>query len=120
MKSKEEDLEYEMPEYNNFFISGLLGMVNGEILSRDIKDVSFLESLCSYLFKLRKGRIASSNLTLKNYDLPDIFSYKESEVFDHPLLNSSKIIYKGQRENFEMAYVKTQTGIYRFVNLEKN
>lgn len=120
LKLRENEEDYQQLEYNSFFISGLLGLLKGEILSREIKDVNFLESLCAYVLKLRKGRINSEDLELKSYESLDVFNYKEGEAFNHPLLNSAKLIYKGQRENFEMAYIKTQTGIYRFVNLLKN
>lgn len=114
------DKEYKIVESSNFFIAGIMGILKGEVVSREIKDMDFLESLCSYIVKLRKGRIDSINLELNEYKLPSIFNYKEGEVFVHPLLNSSQIIYKGNRENFEIAYVKTRTGIYRFINLDRN
>lgn len=114
------DEGFGIEESGNFFIAGITGILKGEVVSREIKDIVFLESLCSYLVKLRKGRIDSINLELNEYKLPSIFDYKEGEVFIHPLLNSSQIIYKGNRENFEIAYVKTRTGIYRFINLDRN
>lgn len=120
LKARENEGVYETLKSKNFFVSGLLGLVKGEILSREVKDINFLESLCNYLLKLRKGRIDSKDLELKNYEFLDVFNYKEGEVFNHSLLNLAEVIYKGQREKFEMAYIKTQTGIYRFVNLLKN
>lgn len=112
--------EYNFEMCNNFFTSGLFGVVSGKVTSNEIKDIRFLESMSSYIVKLRKGRIDTDDLDLTNYVIPSIFDYGENEVFVHPLLNQSKIIYKGQRENFEIAYVKTRTGIYRFVKLNKN
>ena len=105
---------------STFFTCGVLGVVNEEVESNEIKDIRFLESLCSYVSKLRKGRIDIDDLDVTNYSTIDIFSYDENEVFSHPLLNQSKVIYKGQREKFEVAYVQTRTGIYRFVNVNKN
>ena len=74
----------------------------------------------SYIVKLRKGRIETGTLDITGSTMPSIFDYKQDDVFIHPLLNQSKIIYKSQRESFEIAYVKTRTGIYRFVELNKN
>ena len=120
LKDEENQEEFETEQNTNFFISGLLGVISEEVESRDIKDVKFLESLCTYISRLRKGRIDIDDLKFKRKDLPNIFSFDQGHVFSHPLLNKAQIIYKGKRDTFEMAYVKTQTGIYRFVNLEKN
>lgn len=117
LKNKEQN---EVENCNSFFTCGLLGIINGEAESNEIKDIRFLESLCSYIAKLRKGRIDIDGLDLTKHVSIDIFSYNENEMFSHPLLNQSKVIYKGQRENFEVAYVQTRTGIYRFVNVNKN
>ena len=115
-----DEKEYKLEMYTNFFISGLLGIISGDLVSNEIKDIRFLDSLCSYISKLRKGRIDTDDLDLTDYTMPSIFDYGENELFSHPLLNKSQIIYKGQRERFEIAYVKTRTGIYRFVKLNKN
>lgn len=123
LKDEEDDdgrERLDLEETSNFFIGGLQALVLGEVKSKEIKDVRFLESLSTYIARLRKGRIDLDDLKIKSDDLPDVFDYKEGDMFSHPLLNRSQIIYKGEREGFEMAYVKTQTGIYRFVNLEKN
>lgn len=112
--------ENQSKNCNSFFICGLIGILDEDVKSNEIKDIRFLESLCSYLSKLRKGRIDTDNLDFTNHNTKDIFSYLEDEVFEHPLLNQSKVIYKGQRENFKVAYVQTRTGIYRFVNINKN
>ena len=116
LKNTEEN---QSENCNSFFICGLLGILDEDVKSNEIKDIRFLESLCSYLAKLRKGRIDIDDLDFTKHDTKDIFSYKEDEVFEHPLLNQSKVLYKGQRENFEVAYIQTRTGIYRFVNVNK-
>lgn len=119
LKSQEGGETREIEDLDNFFISGLVGIVSGEVMSRDIKDFGFLESLCSYMVKLRKGRISLEDFKLEDYKELDIFSYNKGDTFLHPLLNFSKIIYKGSKENFEIIYVNTKTGIYRFVRRKK-
>lgn len=113
--SEENEESKEIEETENFFVAGLLGMISGEAMSRDIKDIGFLENLCSYMVKLRKGRITLEDFKADDYKDIDIFTYSEGDVFLHPLLNSSKVIYKGTKENFEIVYINTRTGIYRFV-----
>ena len=120
LKTQEENDEHEVKEYNNFFISGLSGLLLGDVISHEIKDIKFIESLCGYIVKLRKGRIDSQGLELKNYAYVNVFDHEEGQTFLHPLLNSSQVVYRGKKNQFEVAYVKTRTGIYRFVNVDKS
>lgn len=106
-------------EQDNFFISGLIGIMNGEVVSKEIKDLFFLESLCTYMIKLRKGRIALEDFKEREDEIIDVFSYIEGETFNHSLLNSIQVIYKERRDGFEITYLKTKTGIYRFVRKDK-
>lgn len=102
----------------SFFTCGLVGIVTGKIPSRDIKDVDFLENLCSYISKLRKGRINPESLQLESYNVVDIFKYNVKDVFEHGLLNKCQVLYKGEKDKFIISYIKTRTGTYRFVKLK--
>ncbi len=119
-EEQEENNEHKVKDYNNFFIAGLSGLLSGEVISNEVKDIKFIESMCGYTVKLRKGRIDSEGLALKDCTDINVFDYKEGQTFVHPLLNSSQIIYRGKKDQFEVAYVKTRTGVYRFVNLDKS
>lgn len=105
---------------DNFFISGLIGVMREEVVSRQIKDIGFLENLCTYMVKLRKGRIALEEFKIEDYKIVDLFAYKEGETFHHSLLNTTQVIHKERRDDFEIAYMRTKTGIYRFVRKDKN
>ncbi|AFS77942.1 hypothetical protein Curi_c08720 [Gottschalkia acidurici 9a] len=117
---KESETYIYEKDNGNFFTHGLVGMIKGEIISRDIKDINFIESLCSYITKLRKGRINPESLYIESYKDTDIFKYNYDEAFSHDILNKCQIIYKGERDRFIISYVKTRAGIYRFVKLKDN
>lgn len=106
----------DLDEKSSFFVTGLKGLLAGETESDQIKDLKFLKSLTVYLVKLRKGRITSKSLGIALSDMSDIFKYDQGEIFTHPLLNSSKVIYRGTKGRYDVSYVQTRTGIYRFVN----
>ncbi|MGO1469977.1 MAG: hypothetical protein ACTHW2_08140 [Tissierella sp.] len=72
------------------------------------------ERMASYILKLRKSRIDPSDLKIKKYILPDIFSFKEGEMFFHSLLNNSRVIKKEVQENSLTSLVETRAGIYLF------
>ena len=115
LKIMESGVSEAVESTDNFFVVGLIGMINGEVTSRDIKDIEFLISLSAYLVKLRKGRITLESFKAEDYKDEDIFSYNEEDQFIHPLLNLSQVIYKECRQGFKIVYLKTRTGIYRFV-----
>lgn len=117
-QTSSEDTSLE--KKSKFFLEGLDGLLKGEVKSSQIKDIKFLKSLCAYLVKLRKGRIALESLDVGVVNLLDLFDYCEGESFTHPLLNSSKVIYKGERGEFTVSYIQTRTGIYRFVKTNKD
>lgn len=74
----------------------------------------FYINLGEYVLKLRKSRVDPELLEIKEYILPDIFSFKEGEVFFHSLLKESKIIKKEVKNNNLTSLVQTRTGIYLF------
>ena len=60
----------------------------------DIEIEDSYERIALYVLKLRKSRIDPEDLKIKEYILPDVFEFKEGEVFFHSLLNRSKVIKK--------------------------
>lgn len=111
------------------FLSDLIGVLEGKssktsigmIIEKTIKeegincqiDESYVR-IASYLLKLRKSRINPDDLKLKEYILPDIFSFKEGEVFFHSLLNNSKVIKKEVKDGTLTSLVETRGGMYLF------
>lgn len=86
-------------------------LYKGEVYCRLPK---FYLSLEEYVFKLRKSRIEPEKLKMDKYILPDIFSFKEGEVFYHSLLNQAKLIRRLRDGPMETAVVQTRSGIYVF------
>ena len=68
----------------------------------------------NYILKLRKGRIDIEDLKIKEYILPDVFSFKEGEVFFHSLLNHSKVIKKEAKADSLTSLISTKSGNYLF------
>ena len=118
IKDRDEELDEcgDNDINNSFFVMGLKGLLKGDIESGEIKDIKFLKSLCSYVVKLRKGRITLESLEIDVASMPDVFEYGEDQSFTHPLLNSCKVIYKGKKGDYNISYIQTRTGIYRFVH----
>lgn len=102
----------------NFFLYGLFALISKENYKKEFKDKAFIKSLCSYMVKLRKSRINPEGLIIEKYDSPDIFSYDENETFKHPLLNNCNVINKIENNNFIKSYIKTKSGIYRFIKVK--
>lgn len=67
-----------------------------------------------YILKLRNSRIDPDDLKIKEYQIPDVFQFKEGEVFFHSLLNQSKVIKKETKENSLISLIKTRAGMYLF------
>lgn len=74
----------------------------------------FYISLGEYLISLRKSRIDPDKLKIKEYILPDVFSFNEGEVFFHSLLRESKVIKKEVKDNILTSLIQTKTGMYLF------
>lgn len=74
----------------------------------------FYLNLGDYIINLKKSRIDSDRLEIKEYILPDIFSYEEGELFFHSLLRESKIIKKEVSGDTLTSLVQTKTGMYLF------
>ncbi len=67
-----------------------------------------------YMLKLRKSRIDPDDLKIQEYILPDIFKFKEGEMFFHSLLNNSKVIKKEIKDDILISLIQTKTGAYLF------
>lgn len=110
------------------YLQDLLSVVDGEdpstpigrIVYKSCNDSSidtvdtFYTSMNKYLLKLRKGRIDLKDLEIKEYILPDIFSFKEGDVFFHSLLNHSKVLKKEVKQGVLTSLVTTKSGNYLF------
>lgn len=111
------------------YLKDLLGLLDGKEVNTRIgfivemsqigKDISYdvdksYERMASYIIKLRKSRIDPNDLKIKEYVLPDIFSFKEGEVFFHSLLNNCKVIKKEVKEGSLTSLVQTRAGMYLF------
>lgn len=79
---------------------------------------NFYSNMANYLINLRKSRIDPKDLEIKEYILPDIFSFKEGDVFFHSLLRDSKIIKKEARNHILTSTVQTRAGIYVFKKID--
>lgn len=77
---------------------------------------SYYYELGNYIYNLRSGRINPKLLKIQEYHLPDIFKFQEGEVFYHSLLNKSKVIKRQNLNGKTIVYLKTKSGIYRFIN----
>lgn len=78
----------------------------------------FYSNMGDYLINLRKSRIDPKDLEIKEYILPNIFSFNEGDVFFHSLLRDSKIIKKEVRNGIPTSLVQTRTGIYVFKKID--
>lgn len=100
---------------SNFFVGGIYGLITNNVSSISIKDEEFIRNLCAFLVKLRKGRISAENLCIDKYILPDIFQFKEGDVFYHSLLKKSQVIKRIDNKNSIICFVRTKSGTYRFI-----
>ncbi|WP_313756797.1 hypothetical protein [Tissierella sp.] len=74
----------------------------------------FYTNLSKYIIALRKSRIDPDKLKIKEYILPDIFSFNKGEIFFHSLLRESKVIKKEVKDNTLTSLIQTKTGMYLF------
>lgn len=70
--------------------------------------------LGDYLENLYMGKIDRSLLEIKEYILPDIFSFEEGESFYHSLLNESKVLDKIDYEDKTVVILETKIAYYKF------
>lgn len=99
-------------ESTTFLGSILCEFLNNPNIDFDLP--KFYINLGDYVVKLRKSRVDPDQLKIKEYILPDIFSFEEGEVFFHSLLKESKVIKKEVRDNHLISLVQTRTGMYLF------
>lgn len=86
--------------------------IENKELSFSLND--FYNSMNEYILRLRKGRINPENLIIEEYILPDIFQYKEGDIFYHSLLNESKVIKKEVKNGVLTSLIKAKSGMYLF------
>lgn len=84
--------------------------------NNEFKLDSYYYNLANYIYNMRNGRIDPKLLKIDKYNLPDIFKFQEGEVFFHSLLNKSKVIKRQDLNGKIIIYLKTKSGIYRFIN----
>ncbi|MDR7856452.1 hypothetical protein [Tissierella sp.] len=82
--------------------------------NREYDIPKFYTNLGNYVLRLRKSRIDPAQLVIKEYILPDVFSYTEGEIFFHSLLGDTKVIKKEVKGNSLTSLVQTKTGMYLF------
>jgi len=98
----------------SFFLGGLRSLKE-DINYETIKDEEFIRNLASFLVKLRKGRISIESLRIDKYILPDVFKYKEGDIFFHTLLKKCQVIKRIDESDRIIIFLKTKSGIYRFM-----
>lgn len=88
----------------------------GYLYNKDMefKISSFHLNLGEYVLNLRKSRIDPEKLIIKEYILPDIFSFEEGQVFYHSLLREVKVIKKEVKDKTLTSLIQTKTGMYLF------
>lgn len=94
-----------------------IGQVLYDYLHRQNKGYeisAFHLSLGEYIINLRKSRIDPEKLKIKEYILPDIFSFEEGQVFYHSLLREVKVIKKEVKDKTLTSLIQTKTGMYLF------
>lgn len=99
-------------EENNFSGIVLNNFINDSNYVYDIP--KFYIDLSEYIIRLRKSRIDPKDLEVKEYILPDIFNFKQGDVFYHTLLKESKVIKKEVKDGTLTSLVQTRTGMYLF------
>ncbi|WMM23635.1 hypothetical protein RBU61_11940 [Tissierella sp. MB52-C2] len=117
-----ENLRYpNLVDLTNIFNKEEPKTTIGEIVYRFLYELDteyslpkFYMNLGEYIINLRKSRIDPEQLKIEKYILPDIFSFKEGEVFFHSLLKKSKVIKKEVKNNVLTSLVQTRTGMYSF------
>lgn len=102
----------------NFLSYALWGFLYNNIEETSLKDCEFIENLCGYLYKLRKGRISPETLKIDKYILPDIFKFNIGDEFYHSLLNKCIVIKKNENENNIKSIVQTKSGNYEFIKIK--
>ena len=75
---------------------------------------TYLRSIGKYLYKLRKGRISPKALEFEKEEDVSIFSLSEGQEFNNSILGISMLKKVECRDGFELRYVKTRSGTYRF------
>lgn len=110
-------------------LKDLLGILDGKdaitslgkifVNAYENKDVDYdldknYKRMGAYIIKLRKSRIDPKDLEIKEYILPDVFKFKNDEVFFHSLLNTSKVIKKEIKEKSLTSLIQTRAGMYLF------
>lgn len=113
----EDILKYIAGKDIKTFIGKILKGLTDED-SNQINLPGFYKNLSTYLVNLSKGKINSEQLQVKEYILPDVFSFKEGDVFYHTLLNDSKIIKKEVSNGKLTSLVQTKTGMYLFEKVD--
>lgn len=104
-----------MDDSHSFIVYGLIGLLEKGSFNVNIKDKEFITNLSEYLVKLRNGRIPPESLNIDEYYLPDVFDFKEGDIFNHTLLNRCKVIKKEETAKYTRSIVMTKSGNYRFI-----
>lgn len=98
--------------YSTLLGKAIFDFINNTEVKYDLP--RFYINLKDYLGKLKKSRIDPKSLEIKEYILPDVFSFNENEFFYHSLLKQAKVIKKEARNSFLTSLIQTKTGMYLF------
>lgn len=88
--------------------------IEGKLQKKDGSEDRFAESIAKYIWKLRKGWISGEQIEIKQYVEPDVFSMAIGEEKHHSILNRIKLVSVEEQDGFEIRYVDSKTGRYRF------
>lgn len=80
----------------------------------------FYMDMNKYILNLRRGRIDLESLKIDEYVMPDVFSFKEGDVFYHSLLNYSKVLKKEVTAEGLTSLISTKSGYYLFKRAPSN
>lgn len=77
-------------------------------------DSGYLRSIGNYLGRLRKGRISPESLKFEKKDDASVYSLREGERFRNSVLGDSVLKKIEEKDGFELRYVVSKSGKYRF------
>ncbi len=85
-----------------------------KIETKQIKDISFIENMNEYLFRLREYEIGRTSFFNEDKEI-NLFKLERGMVIKHPILNNIKIKDKIQSEKHIELIVYSRSGEYRFL-----
>lgn len=75
---------------------------------------NYLRNIGSYIYRLRKGRVPADSLKFIKTEDISVFSLREGEHFENSVLGDSTLEKISLENGFELRYVRSKSGKYRF------